>query len=258
MTNSLLVENRADHITILTINRPDQHNALDLATMRAFAEAIAQLAADTDLRAVIITGAGGESFCSGGDLHELSDYSTADDARMMISLMGDALLTLERLPVPTIAAINGYALGGGSELALACDLRIADDQTRMGFIQAKMALTPGWGAGQRLLRLVGYAQAMDLLLTSRVLHAPELLASGLVNRVVEVGTAQEHALHYAQHIGHLALPVLHSIKALLQAGLNQPYQTALQIERDLFPSLWTAEPHLQAVEAFLKRDRNIS
>ena len=108
------------------------------------------------------------------------------------------------------------------------------------------------------MRLVGYAKAMDLLLTGRVHHAPDLLTLGLVNRVVEAGAAQEHALHYAQNIAHLALPVLHSIKALLQAGLNQPYDKALQTERDLFPPLWAAEPHLQAVEAFLKRDRKTS
>ncbi len=258
MTNSLLVENRIDHITILTINRPAQRNALDWATMHALAEAITCLADDTELRAVIITGAGTESFCSGADLIEFSRYATADDARKMITLMGDALFALEDLPVPTIAAISGYALGGGSELALACDLRIADDQTRMGFVHAKLGLTPGWGAGQRLLRLVGYAKAMDLLLTSRVIHAPELLASGLVNRVVETGSVLEHALHYAQHIVQRDLQVIHNIKTLLQAGLNQTYENALQTERELFPPLWAAEPHLQAVEAFLKRDRKTS
>lgn len=258
MTNSLLVDHRSDHITILTINRPAQRNALDLATMRAFAEAVNCLALDTELRAVIITGAGSESFCSGGDLFELHSYSTEADGRMMITLMGDALFALERLPVPVIAAINGYALGGGSELALACDLRIADDQARMGFVQAKLALTPGWGAGQRLLRLVGYARAMDMLLTSRILHAPELLATGMVNRVVETGSTLEHALHYAQHVTQHALPVIHSIKTLMQAGINQPYETALQIERDLFPPLWAAPPHAQAVEAFLNRERKTS
>ncbi|MBA3869822.1 MAG: enoyl-CoA hydratase/isomerase family protein [Anaerolineae bacterium] len=177
---------------------------------------------------------------------------------MMITLMGDTLLAIEHLPIPSIAAINGYALGGGSELALACDLRIADDQTRMGFVQAKMSLIPGWGGGQRLLRLVGYTQAMDLLLTARVLQAPELLAMGLVNRVVATGSALEHALDYLQPITQLARPVLHSIKTLLQAGLNQPYATALQTERDLFPPLWAAETHVQAVDAFLKRDRKTS
>lgn len=258
MTNSLLVDHRSDHITILTINRPAQRNALDLATMNALAKTITCLAADLDLRAVIITGAGSESFCSGGDLVELSNYPNAEDARMMITLMGDALLALERLPVPVIAAINGYALGGGSELALTCDLRIADDQTRMGFVQVKMALTPGWGAGQRLLRLVGYSRAMELLLSGQVMRAPELLASGLVNRILEAGSALEHALHYAQQITHHDLPVIQSIKSLLQAGLNQTYDTALQTERDLFPPLWAAGPHLQAVEAFLKRERKTS
>lgn len=258
MTNSLLVENRSDHITILTINRPAQRNALDLATMHMLAETITDLAADSELRAVIITGTGSESFCSGGDLYELHQYSTEADGRMMITLMGDTLLALERLPVPVIAAINGYALGGGSELALACDIRIADDQARMGFVQSKLALIPGWGSGQRLLRLVGYARAMDLLLSARILHVSELLAAGLVNRVVEAGSALDHALAYAQHFTHHPLPVIHSTKALLQAGLNQPYETALQTERDLFPPLWAAESHIQAVDAFLKRDRKTS
>jgi enoyl-CoA hydratase len=258
MTNSLLVENRSDHIAILTINRPAQRNALDLATMHAFSEAVTCLATDSQLRAVIITGAGTDSFCSGGDLVELHKYSTDDDAHMMITLMGDALLALERLPVPVIAAINGYALGGGSELALACDLRIADEKARMGFVQAKMALIPGWGSGQRLLREVGYARAMDMLLTARVLQAPELLANGLVNQVVEAGSALDHALAYVEGFINHPLPVIHSIKVLLQAGLNQPYKAALQTERSLFPPLWAAESHIQAVEAFLNRDRKTS
>lgn len=258
MTNTLLVDHRSDHITILTINRPAQRNALDLATMRAFAEAIDCLAQDTHLKAIIITGAGRDAFCSGGDLHELHSYTSEADGRMMSSLMGDALLALERLPVPVIAAMNGYALGGGSELALACDLRIADAETRMGFVQAKLALTPGWGAGQRLLRLVGYARAMDMLLTSRIMHAPELLADGLVNRVVETGTALEHALHYAQHVTQHAPRAVHGIKTLLQAGLTHPYEHALRIERELFPPLWADDPHNHAVQAFINRNRGQS
>lgn len=258
MTNTLLVDHRSDHITILTINRPAQRNALDLATMHAFSQAVTDLAGDSELRAVIVTGTGTESFCSGGDLYELHQYTSEADARMMITLMGDTLLALERLSVPVIAAINGYALGGGSELALACDLRIADDQTRMGFVQAKLALIPGWGSGQRLLRIAGYARAMDLLLNARILNASELLASGLVNRVVETGSALEHALLYAQHFNQYPLTVIQSIKTLLQAGLNQPYEAALKSERDLFPSLWAADAHIQAVETFLNRNRKTS
>lgn len=254
MMDTLLIEN-LDGITVLTINRPAARNALDLATMHAFDEGVTALKRDPAVRAVIITGAGTEAFCSGGDLVELSRYPSVDDARMMISLMGNTLLALERLPVPVIAAINGYALGGGSELALACDLRIADDKARMGFVQAKMGLTPGWGAGQRLLRLVGYARAMDLLLTCHVMRAPELLAYGLVNRVVDTGTALEHAVNYARHVVAYSPDVIQGMKALLQAGLNQSYEAALHIERELFPALWAAEAHEEAVEAFLKRNR---
>lgn len=255
MASSLLIEHPSDGITVLTINRPEAHNALDLETMRALAEAVEQLSQDAGLRVVILTGAGNEAFCSGGDLTQLSQYPSAEDGLMMIRLMGNALLALERLPVPVIAAINGYALGGGSEVAVACDLRIADEKTRMGFVQVKMGLTPGWGAGQRLLRLVGYSRAMDLLMSGHILRAPELLSLGLVNRVVEPGNALMHALSYARHIAGFSPHVLRGIKALLQAGLTQPYETALQSERDLFPWLWAAEAHLQAVEAFLKRNQ---
>jgi enoyl-CoA hydratase/carnithine racemase len=255
MSEKLLMERRADGVTVLTFNRPGTRNALDLETMRRFADAMAVLEDDLELRVVIVTGAGDEAFCSGGDLIELSDYPSAEDARMMISLMGDALLRLERLPVPVIAAINGYALGGGSEVAMACDLRIADDTARMAFIQIRMGLTPGWGAGQRLLRLVGYARAMELLLRGTIMQGAELLAAGLANQVVEAGAALPHALHFAEQIAAAPPDVVRGIKGLLQAGLNQPYEAALQTERDIFPSLWAAEAHLQAVEQFLRRNK---
>lgn len=258
MTNSLLVDNRTDHITILTLNRPAQRNALDLATMHALAHAVTTLENDPLIRAVIITGAGSESFCSGLDLYEFSIRTSADEARSMLSLMSDTLMRLENLPVPVIAAINGYALGGGSELAVACDLRIADEQTRLGFVHAKNALTTGWGASQRLLRIVGYARAMDILLTSRVLRAPELLAIGLANRVVEAGSSLEHAIHYAQYISQNSLAVVKGMKALLQTSLNEPFETVQNLERELFPPLWEAPEHVRSVEAYLRRDRKNS
>ncbi len=253
---TLLYEPVGNGIAVLTFNRPQVRNALNLETMRAFAVHIARLSAESSLRAVIITGAGQAAFCSGGDLGELSQYPSEADARAFISLMGDALLALERLPVPVIAAINGYALGGGSEIALACDLRFADDTVRMGFVQIKMALTPGWGAGQRLLRVVGYARAMEILLQGRAMKADEVLALGLVNRIVPHGTTLHHALEFAREVASAPPEVVRAIKALLQAGLTQPYDAALTVERDLFPPLWAAEPHLQAVHAFISREPN--
>jgi enoyl-CoA hydratase len=254
MTNKLLIEKRADGVTILTFNRPETRNALDLETMTAFRGAVDELENDLSLRTLILTGAGQDAFCSGGDLIELSRYPSETDARDMIGLMGDALLKLERLPVPVIAAINGYALGGGSEVAMACDLRIADETARMAFVQIRMGLTPGWGAGQRLLRLVGYARAMDFLLRGNVMQGATLAQAGLVNQVVEAGQALPHTLQLAEQIAAAPPDVVRGIKGLLQAGLNHPYEQALKIERDIFPPLWAADAHLQAVESFLNRN----
>jgi enoyl-CoA hydratase len=244
-------------IAVITFNRPQARNALGLASMRQFADIVQQLtiqsAQSTDLRCVILTGAGETAFCSGGDLAELSHYPTEDDALSFITLMGDALLALEQLPVPVIAAINGYALGGGSEIAVACDLRIVDQTARMGFVHVNLVLTPGWGAGQRLLRLVGYAKALDILLRGQVLNSDTLLEIGLVNQVVDAGQALTASLDTARQIAAQPPDVVRAIKALLQAGLHQPYQVALQTERNLFPALWAAEPHLEAVRHFLER-----
>lgn len=256
MTNEIELTQDSQGIATITFNRPDALNALNLAAMRRFAAIVEQLQTEANLRAVILTGAGKNAFCSGGDLFELSGYPSEDDARSFITVMGDALFRLEHLPVPVIAAINGYALGGGSEIAVACDMRIVDEKVRMGFVQIRLALTPGWGAGQRLLRVVGYPKAMDLLLHGHIIRADELLALGLANKVVEAGTAYDHALNFAKHIAETPPDVVQGVKTLLRAGFEKPYLEALQIERDIFPPLWAAEPHLKAVDDFLKRQQD--
>jgi enoyl-CoA hydratase len=250
---SILFEQHADGVAVITFNRPAAHNALSFEAMDAFAAAIERLHAWSALRAVVLTGAGERAFCSGADLVELANYPTAEDAARMVGIMGDALLRLEQLPVPVIAGINGYALGGGSEIAVACDLRLADDKTRMGFVQIRLAVTPGWGAGQRLLRLVGYSRALDLLVSGRILHGDELHSLGLVNRIVETGTAARHALTLAQRIATESPAAIRAMKQLLQAGLTTPYAEAQQFERELFPPLWGSEAHAHAVEGALLR-----
>lgn len=242
-------------IATITFDRPDALNALSIDMMQQFAEHVATLQAQQHLRVVILTGAGTRAFCSGGDLVELAERPSATDAQAMITLMGDALLALERLPVPVIAAVNGYALGGGSEIALACDLRVVDERARMGMVQINMALTPGWGAGQRLLRLVGYARAMEWLLRGHLMMAAEMRDLALVNQIVPEGEALAHALTLAREIAAQPPQVVRGIKALLQAGLNQSYDQAIMTERHLFPPLWAAQPHLDAVERFLQRQR---
>jgi enoyl-CoA hydratase len=254
-SEKLLVERDSNGITVIMFNRPQVMNALDLETMTQFAQAVDAMQSDAELRAVILTGAGEEAFCSGGDLHELSALTSEADARDFITIMGDALLKLERLPVPVIAAINGYALGGGSEVAVACDMRIMDDQTRLGFVQIRLGLTPGWGAGQRLMRLVGYSRAMGLLLQGKAIFADEIDTLGLATRIVEQGTALDYALDFAGHIAKQSPEVVRGVKALLRAGLEHPYEEALQIERDIFPPLWASDAHLRAVGKFLEKSR---
>lgn len=275
MTNGVLLDITPDNIAIITFNRPQARNALDLEAMREFSSLIASIeprvsippgrrvittedvnyteAERLRVRAVVLTGAGRDAFCSGGDLLDLSGRPTEDDAREFIGIMGDALRQLEQLPVPVIAAVNGYALGGGSEIAVACDLRIVDEAAQLGFVQARMALTPGWGAGQRLLRIVGYSRAMGILLEGRPMGADELLTHGLAHQVAPRGLALDVALTFARKFMQYPPEVVSSIKRLLWSGLTQPYEDALQSEQDLFPPLWASEPHLRAVEAFLTR-----
>lgn len=254
-TDPILLEIDADGIALITFNRPQAHNALNLAAMNRFAQVVRSLVGNPDLRAVVLTGAGDKAFCSGGDLIELSQYEDEAFARDFTALMGDALLLLERLPVPVIAAINGYALGGGSEIAMACDMRVIDREARMGFVQIRLALTPGWGAGQRLLRHVGYTRAMEILLEGRPMHADELFDLGLANHVTEPGRALERALHLARKTCDHSRGAVFGVKMLLQAGMNYPYEQALMIERDLFPRLWASEEHIRAVAIALNTMR---
>lgn len=253
MTEKILFTLQQSGIAVITFNRPHVHNALDLEAMQAFADLIERLGKDDSLRAVILTGEGEKAFCSGGDLADLSERRSEADAFTMIGLMGDALLALESLPVPVIAAINGYALGGGSEIAITCDLRVIDENARIGFVQAKRGLTPGWGGGQRLLRLVGYARAMEILLGARVLRPDEIRSLGLANRLMPPGQALAGALELARQFAQLDPNVIRSVKTLLRAGLCQPYEEALLTERALFPPLWVGETHTKSMDEFLNR-----
>lgn len=253
MSADILLDRDADGIAVLTFNRPHVRNALTLESMRQFHGVIESLVDDPSLRALILTGAGRDAFCSGGDLIDLQGRPTEADAREFITVMGDALATMERLPVPVIGAIHGYALGGGSEIAVACDLRIVDEAAQMGFVQVRMALTPGWGGGQRLMRIVGYSRALWILLEGRPMGADELLAFGLAHQVAPRAQALDAALALARRIAQHPPAVVASIKRVLWAGLTQSYADALQAERDVFPALWAAEDHLRAVETFLSR-----
>ncbi len=238
-------------VVTITIDRQAAHNALDRATIHAFAEVMDTLASSEDvIRAVIITAAGSEAFCSGGDQDDLRDATTEADGAWLATTMGDALRTLERLPVPVIAAIEGHALGGGAEIALACDLRIVSEGVRFGLVHRRLALIPGWGGGQRLLRLVGYARAIEILIDARPLDSEALLALGLAHEVVPTGDTLTAARELAGRIAYIDPATVRAIKGLLRDGLELPYEEALSAERNRFPLLWAGQAHLDAIRAF--------
>lgn len=237
-------------IACLEVNRPEVRNALDWETMDEFAGAV-QIARQTpELRVLVLTGAG-TSFIAGGDLKALHSFSTEDDGRRLSKMMTDALWQLERLPTPVIAAINGPARGGGAEIALACDLRVMAEDADLGFVQITLGLIPGWGGGQRLLRLAGYSRALEWLASGRVVTAGEAAQSGLVNTVAPAGKALRVALELARQINSQPPEAVKAIKQLLLAGIYEPAQSAARLEQELFPALWASPAHLQAVDRFL-------
>ena len=248
----------SEGIATITFHRPEVMNALDLDDMAIFATLVeklherSQTDAD-DLRVVLITGSGREAFCAGGDLLSLADKRSAADGALLSNRMGDALRALEDLPVPIIAAINGYALGGGSEIALACDIRVASEDAKLGLVHLRLGLTPGWGAGQRLLRTVGYGRALDMLLAARAYSGTELRELGLVQHVAPPGEALPAARDIATRIAANDCDAVRAIKALLRDGLRMPYDEALAAERERFPALWEAKAHWAAVDHFLTR-----
>lgn len=242
-------------IARLVVDRPQTRNALDWQSIAQFSAAIEQLWAAPGIRCLILTGAG-QSFIAGGDLKVLHNFNQYEDGQRLSQEMTAALNRLEALPFPVIAAINGPARGGGAEIALACDLRLMAENADLGFVQIQLGLIPGWGAGQRLLRLVGYARALEYLATGAVLSASQALSAGLVNRLSTAETIQAEALALAEQIASFDPQAVAAVKAFLQAGTQLPPASAASFEQSLFAPLWAAEAHHQAVEKFLRRKKD--
>lgn len=243
---------RQGELAVWTVDRPHRRNAMDWATMEAFARAVEEASRDATLRAVILTGAEG-AFLSGADLYEMAHYRTEADGRRLSAVIGDALRRLEEAPWISIAAINGPARGGGVEVALACDLRVMAEDADLALVQVTWALAPGWGGGQRLRRRVGPGRALELLLTARRIGAEEALRLGLVERVAPAGQALPEAIALAREILRWDPEAVRAIKALIRDGEALPFEAALQAERERFARLWAAPAHWIALERFWDR-----
>jgi enoyl-CoA hydratase len=204
-----------------------------------------------DLRALIVTGAE-NAFSSGGDLKDLYDFRSEQDGRRLMQVMTQALQRLASLPCPTIAAINGPARGGGAEIALACDLRVMAEDADLGMVHVNIGISPAWGGGQRILRLVGYSQALEWLTTGHVLSSEEAFRSRVANRLAPIGESLNNAVEMARKIASRPPAAVQAIKRMLTAGVNSTTSEAESYERSIFPSLWAAEEHHELVEMFFK------
>jgi enoyl-CoA hydratase len=248
---NLLVETR-DGVSFVTVNRPAKLNALNGATIAELDAAFAAAGADAYVRGVILTGAGEKAFVAGADIAELATRSPSEGREL--ALRGQEVLgRIEGLGKPVIAAINGFALGGGCELALACHLRIAAENARLGTPEVKLGLMCGYGGTQRLPRLVGRGRALELLLTGEMIDAAEALRIGLVNRVVphEALLAEAEAL-LRKMLANGPLSLRFSLEAV-GSGLGLPLDQALQLEATLFGLLCASEDKGEGTAAFLEK-----
>jgi enoyl-CoA hydratase len=239
-----------DELAVLTINRPAALNALSFSLIADIGEAIDKVGV-SDARALIVTGAGDKSFCAGADITELVDRSLADQKKG--AELGQATFAkLDRLRIPSIAMINGYAFGGGLELALACTFRLATANAKVGLPEIKLGLVPGYGGTQRLPRLIGEARAMEMILTGRTVDASEALGFGIVNRIVDA-PAIEAAKAFARAItGYGALAVQFA-KEAVQRAASTTLEEGLRAEADLSTLSYRTEDSREGMQAFLDK-----
>lgn len=243
---------RAGDVVVLTIDRPEAKNALNLGTIEALAEVVEGLAQDPSARTVVVTGAGG-TFVSGGDLKDFLRLDDSHAGKRMALRMQSVLAGLEALEVPVIAAIEGVAFGGGAEVALACDIRVASESAQIAFKQVSLGIMVGWGGGQRLLRLVGRSRALRLLLTGATLTAEEAVRIGLVDEVVPTGEALHVALSLARQIAAQPAAAVRATKRALHHGTEMSRAEAAAFEAGCFATLWGSPDHREAVAALLEK-----
>jgi len=241
---------RREEFALLTLNRPEALNALSFAILREIGQAL-DTVAGWPVRALIVTGAGGKAFCAGADIKELRDRPLMETKRG--AELGQAVFEkVARLPVPSVAAINGFAFGGGLEFALACTFRLATAHAKMGLPEIKLGLIPGYGGTQRLPRVVGEARALEMIMTGRTVAAEEAARIGLVNRLVE-GDPVEAAIAFAREFSGYGLPALAFAREAVSRALDTPIHEGLRIEADLSTLAFSTRDAAEGMAAFSEK-----
>jgi enoyl-CoA hydratase/carnithine racemase len=261
MAEILLQERAEEGILVLKLNRPEAMNCFNFDLLAALSDTIREANFDMSLRCIVITGAGGEdpkkaSFSTGADLKERRTLS-ADQVRRFIFTIRNTFTAVEQVRVPVIAAINGFAFGGGMELALACDLRIASSNVIMGLTETSLAIIPGAGGTQRLPRIVGIAKAKELIFTARRIDAKTALEIGLVNRVVEPAELMPAALELAREIAKNGPIGVAQAKFAINCGMEASLGVALPLESKAYEVTIPTKDRLEALAAFAEKRKPV-
>ena len=253
-----IILEKEGHLAIVTINRPKALNALNSDTLKDLDVILEDLENDNNIYSVILTGSGEKAFVAGADISEMKDLSEEEGREF--GLLGNRVFRrLEKLDKPVIAAISGFALGGGCELAMACDIRIASEKARFAQPEAGLGITPGFGGTQRLPRLVGEGKAKELIYTCSMIKADEALRIGLVNKVVPLDTLMEEAKNMANTIMSNGPIAVKLCKDAINSGMQVDIDEAIEIEAGDFGKCFATEDQKEGMSAFIeRRDKNFS
>ena len=241
------------HVGIVTMNRPETLNALSSAVFADLLKAFDVVENDEEIYVVVVTGAG-RSFVAGADISEMATMNVVE-GKNFGDLGNQAMLRLERMEKPTIAAINGFALGGGCELSMACDIRIASEKAKFGQPEVGLGITPGFGGTQRLARLVGMGMAKQLVYSALNIKADEALRIGLVNAVYPQAELMENVMKLANKIAKNAPIAVRHCKKAINEGISKPIDEAVAVEEKLFGDCFETHDQVEGMQCFLSREK---
>lgn len=249
MPDELLIERPLDGIVVFRLNRPQVRNALNLSVRMRLAEEVTRFSADPDICCLVVTGSD-KAFAAGADIGEMAEATQAEVAERNVQQYWRAI---SDCPKPLIAAVEGYALGGGLELALCADIIVAGEDARLGLPEVKLGILPGGGGTQRLARLAGLKRAMLLLMTGRMFGAAEALALGVISEMTATGQALPRALEIAAEIAAMPPLAVAQIKRVVNDGVGQPLDAALLIEQRAYEALYATADQKEGMRAFLEK-----
>ena len=252
---NLLLE-KSGPVAVLTFNRPKALNALNSDTLSELSTALDELGRDSGVKVVILTGSGEKAFVAGADISQMKDFSPLEGRRF--AQFGQATFRkIELLPQPVIAAVNGFALGGGCELAMACDIRLAGENAKFGQPEVTLGLTAGFGGTQRLPRIVGTGLASEILFTGDIIDAQEAYRIGLVNRVYPLDTLMEEAQKLAKRIAGRAPAAVQLTKSAIQRGTNMDLDSAQAYESEVFALTFSTQDQTEGCTAFVEKRKAV-